>query len=50
MFDWKNWHSEHFQRVELALVHAVPALEDPLDQLYAAMAYAVRAGGKRIRP
>jgi len=50
MFDWKNWHSEHFQRVELALVQAIPSIEDPLDQLFAAMAYAVRAGGKRIRP
>ena len=50
MFDWKNWHSLHFQRTELALVHAIPAVEDPLDQLHSAMAYAVRAGGKRIRP
>jgi farnesyl diphosphate synthase len=50
MFDWKNWHSQHFQRIELALVNAIPAVEDPLDQLHPAMAYAVRAGGKRIRP
>jgi len=50
MFDWKAWHAEYSQRVELALVHAIPALEDGLDQLYPAMAYAVRAGGKRIRP
>jgi farnesyl diphosphate synthase len=50
MFDWKQWHIEHSQRIELALVHAIPATEDGLDQLYPAMAYAVRAGGKRIRP
>jgi farnesyl diphosphate synthase len=50
MFDWKTWHVEHFQRIELALVHALPAKEDGLDKLYPAMAYAVRAGGKRIRP
>jgi farnesyl diphosphate synthase len=50
MFDWKAWHSSYSQRVELTLVHAIPSVDDPLDQLHAAMAYAVRAGGKRIRP
>jgi farnesyl diphosphate synthase len=50
MFDWKEWHVHHSQRIELALVHAIPATEDGLDKLLPAMAYAVRAGGKRIRP
>ena len=50
MFDWKRWRTENAQRIELALVEAIPSVEDGLDQLYPAMAYAVRAGGKRIRP
>jgi farnesyl diphosphate synthase len=50
MFDWKTWRTEYAQRIELALVEAIPSVEDGLDQLYPAMAYAVRAGGKRIRP
>ncbi len=50
MFDWKTWRTEYAQRIELALIEAIPSVEDGLDQLYPAMAYAVRAGGKRIRP
>jgi len=50
MFDWKAWRTEYAQRIELALVHAIPSIDDSLDQLHPAMAYAVRAGGKRIRP
>jgi farnesyl diphosphate synthase len=50
MFDWKAWRTEYAQRIEFALVHAIPSVEDGLDQLHPAMAYAVRAGGKRIRP
>ena len=50
MFDWQAWQAQYYQRVEVALVHAIPSVEDGLDQLQSAMAYAVRAGGKRIRP
>lgn len=50
MFDWEEWYANYAKRIELALVHAIPATEDGLDQLLPAMAYAVRAGGKRIRP
>ena len=50
MFDWKTWHATYSQRIELTLVHAIPSVEEELDQLHPAMAYAVRAGGKRIRP
>ena len=50
MFDWKNWHSEYSQRIESTLAYVIPSVEDGLDQLHPAMAYAVQAGGKRIRP
>lgn len=50
MFDWNSWHAQYAQRIELALTHALPSLGDGPDQLSSAMAYAVRAGGKRMRP
>jgi len=50
MFVWTQWHADHIQRIENALERAFPAPEEDLDPLFAAMSYAVRAGGKRIRP
>lgn len=50
MFDWKDWHSRHLDRIEQALKTSTPTGLIGVEQLESAMAYAVLAGGKRIRP
>ncbi|SMC34818.1 polyprenyl synthetase family protein [Polynucleobacter kasalickyi] len=50
MFDWKEWHSRHLERIEQALKTATPSGLVGVERLESAMSYAVLAGGKRIRP
>ncbi len=50
MFDWKDWHSRHLERIEQALKTATPSGLVGVERLESAMSYAVLAGGKRIRP
>jgi len=50
MLDWKDWHSRHLERIEVALKTATPSGLVGVERLESAMSYAVLAGGKRIRP
>ena len=50
MFDWQEWHSRYLDRIEQALKTSTPKGLVGVEQLESAMAYAVLAGGKRIRP
>jgi farnesyl diphosphate synthase len=50
MLDWKDWHSTHLERIEVALKTATPSGLVGVERLESAMSYAVLAGGKRIRP
>jgi farnesyl diphosphate synthase len=50
MLDWKDWHSRHLERIEVALKKATPSGLVGVERLESAMSYAVLAGGKRIRP
>ena len=50
MLDWKDWHSRHLERIEVALKTATPSGLVGVQRLESAMSYAVLAGGKRIRP
>jgi len=50
MFDWKEWHSRHLERIEGALKTSTPSGLVGVERLESAMSYAVLAGGKRIRP
>lgn len=48
--DFQQWLSKHLQRVEAALNDGLPKPDVIPLRLHEAMAYAVNAGGKRIRP
>ncbi|WP_108648630.1 polyprenyl synthetase family protein [Polynucleobacter rarus] len=50
MLDWKDWHSRHLERIEVALKTVTPSGLVGVERLESAMSYAVLAGGKRIRP
>jgi len=50
MFVWQQWHDEHLQRIEKTLLLSTPSGFKSVSRLEEAMAYAVGAGGKRIRP
>ena len=47
---WNNWLNSQIARIELTLTEALPAVRTEPRRLHQAMAYAVQAGGKRIRP
>lgn len=47
---WSNWLDVRQQRIANALHAALPATEENPKRLHEAMAYAIQAGGKRIRP
>jgi farnesyl diphosphate synthase len=47
---WSSWVATHLKRVERALNQALPRSTVNPERLHSAMAYAVNAGGKRIRP
>lgn len=48
--DWQTWVKAHIERVEGALNQGLPSLSTNPERLHSAMAYAINAGGKRIRP
>ena len=48
--EWSSWVSTHLLRIESALNQALPVTSVKPERLHSAMAYAVNAGGKRIRP
>lgn len=47
---WSDWLDVRQQRIANALNAALPATEENPKRLHEAMAYAIQAGGKRIRP
>lgn len=48
--DFQQWLAKHLQRIEVALGDGLPKAGVIPLRLHEAMAYAVNAGGKRIRP
>lgn len=47
---WSDWLESRQQRIAVALDQALPPLHENPKRLHEAMAYAIQAGGKRIRP